>query len=65
MDPGRIPKDLLCSRLGEGAQLTGWSRWFYKDICKKDMKMSNIDVDDWESCADDHSAWCLAVTQGI
>ncbi|GAA6107071.1 uncharacterized protein LOC118407100 [Tachysurus ichikawai] len=64
MDPGRIPKDLLYGELAEGARLTGRPRLRYKDVCKKDMKMANINVNNWESYADDRPAWRLAVRQG-
>ncbi|GAA6105796.1 zinc finger protein 2 homolog isoform X1 [Tachysurus ichikawai] len=64
MDPGCIPKDLLYGKLVEGARLTGRPRLRYKDVCKKDMKMANINVNNWESYADDHPAWRLAVRQG-
>lgn len=65
MDPGRIPKDLLYGELVEGTRLTGRPRLRYKDVCKKDMKLSDIDVNSWECLADDRSAWRLAVRQGI
>jgi len=64
MDPGRIPKDLLYGELVEGARTTGRPRLRYKDVCKKDMKTASININNWESCADDRSAWRLAVRQG-
>ncbi|GAA6101903.1 uncharacterized protein LOC116952123 [Tachysurus ichikawai] len=56
MDPGRIPKDLQYGELPEGARLTGRPRLRYKEVCKKDMKMANINVNNWESYADDRPA---------
>ena len=29
------------------------------------MKSANININDWESCAEDHSTWHLAVSQGV
>ncbi|XP_051526868.1 uncharacterized protein LOC127425195 [Myxocyprinus asiaticus] len=63
MKQGRIPKDLLYSELVEGSRPTRCPLLCYKDICKKDMKLSNIIM--WESSADDRSAWHLAVRKGI
>lgn len=45
MNPGHIPKDLLYGELAEGARLIGRPRLRYKDVCKKDMKTANINVD--------------------
>jgi len=53
--PGRIPKDLLYS-----SRLTGSPLLCYKD-CKKDIKLSDIYVGMWESCAKDCSIWYLVV----
>ncbi|XDV13285.1 hypothetical protein PO909_001723 [Leuciscus waleckii] len=65
MGSGRIPKDLLYSELAESSRLTGRPRLCYKDICKKDMKLSDINVGTWESRAEDRSTWQLGVRQGI
>ncbi len=57
MGPGRIPRDLLYGELAEGSRLIGHPRLRYKDICKKDMKLSDINIGTWESRAEDRSAW--------
>lgn len=64
MGPGRIPTDLLYGELAEGSRLTGCPLLRYKDICKKDMKLSDINVGMWESHAEDHSTWHLVVKRG-
>ncbi|KAK4317153.1 hypothetical protein Pmani_011736 [Petrolisthes manimaculis] len=56
MKSGRIPKDLL---YGDWAWLMdhdrlpaiGRPRPSYKDVCKKDIKLCNIDVRTWEDYA--------------
>ncbi len=65
MGPGRIPSDLLYGELAEGSRLIGRPRLRYKDICKKDMKLSDINIDTWESRAEDRSAWHFVVRQGV
>ncbi len=46
-------------------KLIGRPRLRYKDICKKDMKLSDINIDTWESRAEDRSAWHFVVRQGV
>ena len=65
MDPGRIPKDLLYGELAEGSRPVGRPRLRYKDICKRDMKLSGIDVGKWESYADDSNKWRTTVREGV
>ncbi len=65
MGPGRIPRDLLYGELAEGSRLIGHPRLRYKDICKKDMKLSDINIGRWESRAEDRSAWHFVVRQGV
>ena len=54
-NPGCIPKDLLYGELAEGSRPVARPRLPYKDICKRDMKLSGIDVNKWESYADDRT----------
>ncbi len=56
---------LLYGELAEGSRLIGRPRLRYKDICKKDMKLSDINIDTWESRAKDRSAWHFVVRQGV
>ena len=52
---GCIPKDLLYGELAEGSRPVGRPRLRYKDICKRDIKLSDIDVNKWESYAGDRA----------
>ncbi len=60
-----IPRDLIVCELAEGSRLIGRPRLRYKDICKKDMKLSDINIDTGESRAEDRSAWHFVVRQGV
>ena len=64
MDAGRIPKDLLYGELMEGQRKTGRPKLRFKDVLKRDLKNSAINLNTWESQADDRQAWRLAVKQG-
>lgn len=65
MDDGRIPKDLLYGELAEGARSRGRPSLRYKDTCKRDLKAASIDIDSWESLAEDRGAWRSAIHSGI
>ena len=65
MNSGRIPKDMLYGELSEGSRRAGRPKLRFKDVCKSDMKRCNIDVDSWESVADNRPAWKSDVKQGI
>ena len=60
MEDGRIPKDILCGELAVGKRLRGRPQLRYKDVCKRDMKALEIDLESWEYIAADRSSWrCL------
>ncbi len=65
MGPGRIPRDILYGELADGSQLIGRPRLRYKDICKKDMTLSDINIGTWERRTEDRSAWHFVVRQGV
>ena len=49
--PGRIPKDLLHGELAEGSRPIGRPGLRYKNTCKLEMKLRDIDVNKCESYA--------------
>ena len=49
--------------LGLGAEAT--PQLCYKDVCKHEMKVCNIDTDSWEAFADDRTLWKQQVSQGL
>ena len=64
MNAGRIPKDLLYGELVEGRRKTGRPKLRFKDLCKRDLIQSSIDLDTWECQASDRPTWRLAVRHG-
>ena len=65
MGDGRIPKDVLYGELATGHRLTGRQALHFKDVCKRDLKLADIDPGTWEQIADDRSAWRTAVRKGV
>ena len=65
MADGRTPKDLLYGELVTGTRSTGLPYLRYKDTCKRDMKVADIDTNSWETDAVDRGHWKLIVRNGI
>ena len=65
MNDGRIPKDLLYGELVQEKHLIDRSQLCYKDVCKRDLKDLEIDLNRWETLASDRLAWRQAVQQII
>ena len=57
MEDGRIPKDILYGELATGKRKTGRPQLRFKDVCKRDMKALDMDIDSWEDLASDRSGW--------
>ena len=57
MEDGRIPKDLLYSELKNGKRQQGRPSLRYKDVCKRDMNATGINLGTWENDAEDRSKW--------
>ena len=65
MKDGRIPKDVLHGELALGRRLPGRPVLRYKDVCKRDLKVTDIDTGSWESLAEDRGRWRQAVQSGV
>lgn len=65
MDDGRLPKDILYGELATGARSVGRPKLRYKDVCKRDMKSTDIKHDSWEALAANRAGWKTAVEDGI
>ncbi|XP_070195736.1 uncharacterized protein [Littorina saxatilis] len=48
MEDGRIPKDLLYGELASGKRAQGRPQLRYRDVCKRDMKALDMDINGWE-----------------
>ena len=65
MGSGCIPKDVLYGELATGHRPAGHPALRFKDVCKRDLKLADIDPGSWEQIADDRSAWHSAVRKGV
>ena len=65
MEDGHIPKDILHSQLTTGSWSVGCPLLCYKDVCKKDLKWTEIDTESWETVADDCSMWRRVIKDGL
>ena len=45
-------RTLLYSELVVGKHNVGRPRVHYKDVCKRDLKSLNVDIDEWEKLTD-------------
>ncbi|KAK7095695.1 hypothetical protein V1264_005069 [Littorina saxatilis] len=57
MEDGRIPKDLLYGELASGKRAQGRPQLRYRDVCKRDMKALDMDINGWEDLAQDRARW--------
>ena len=64
MEDGRIPKYMLYEELATGTRPVGRPLLRFKDVCKRDMKASDINPSTWEAMAADRSNWRLTVKEG-
>ena len=53
MVDGRIRNDLLYGQLASGCRPIGRPALRYKDVCKRDQKLTNINPDSLEKMEDD------------
>ena len=65
MGDGCIPKDVLYGETATGHRPAGCPALHFKDVCKRDLKLADIDPGSWEQRADDRSAWQSAVRKGV
>ena len=57
MEDGQILKDILYRELTSGQRSTGCPQLRYKDACKRDMKVLDININYWEDLAANHTSW--------
>ena len=57
MEDGWIPKDILYGELTSGQRSIGCPQLRYKDVCKRDMKALNININSWEDLTTNCTSW--------
>ena len=57
MEDGRIPKDILYGELASGKRSVGRPQLRYKDVCKRDLKALDINIQCWEDMIADRNSW--------
>ena len=65
MSDERIPKALLYSELLVDKRSVGRPRLRYKDVCKRDLKSLNVDIDEWEKLTDDRNKWRSLISKRL
>ena len=65
IEDGRIPKDLLYGELTIGQRSQGRPQQYFRNVCKRDLRDCEIDVQEWEALAEDRDEWRLSVKTGI
>ena len=64
MQDNRLPKQLLYGELCYGRRSVGGQKKRFKDTLKKTITMFNIDVPNWEACAQDRPLWRSMIHTG-
>ena len=65
MSSERIPRALLYGELATGKRKRGRPCLRFKDVCKKDMSLAQIDYKTWETIAEERTSWRAKVREGI
>ena len=65
MEDGRIPKDVLYGELARGKRPNGRPLLRFEDACSRDMRTSNISIDDWENIAENRVNWRKSIREGV
>ena len=65
IEDGKIPKDLLYGELTIGQRSQGRPQQYFRNVCKRDLRDCEIDVQEWEALAEDRDEWRLSVKTGI
>ena len=65
MEDSCIPNDLLHGELATGCRSIVRAALRFKNVCKRDLKLTGIDTESWEALALDRDGWCHAVRSGV
>jgi hypothetical protein len=64
MNDSRIPKQMMYGELCEGKRSTGGQKKRYKDTLKTSLKSLDIELQSWESLAQDRTLWRSKIKNG-
>ena len=59
-----MPMDIIYGELVSSFQPVGCPNLRYKDVCKRDIRSTEIAADSWESVAADRVIWRMAIDDG-
>ena len=65
MKDEHVPKMIFYSQFKEGKRKKGGQKRRYKDALKANMKKCNIDLNNWETNAQDRNLWRNIIREGI
>ena len=65
MQDGCIPKDIMYGELEQGTRAAGRPKLNYRDVLKRDLRSTDINIQTWEQSATDRPAWRQIVHAGI
>ena len=65
MGDGRIPKNVLYGGPATGYRPAGRPVLRFKDVCKRDLTLVDIDPGTWEQIAEDQNAWRSAIRKRV
>ena len=57
MEDGRLQKDILYGQLPSVPRPVGRPKLRYKDVLKRDLKVLNINTENWEQLTLEHAPW--------
>ena len=64
MQDTRLPKKILFGELKSGKRSRGGQKKRFKDTLKVSLKSFNVDLDNWETLAQERDAWRSIITDG-
>ena len=65
MPPSRLPRMMLFSELASGTRTPGRPLLRFKDVCKSDLKATNIGTEHWQSYSRDRENWRSLIKTGV